>query len=143
MRRVVCITGAAKGIGKAIALELAKHNYDVVINYHTSETAALALQKEIQETYQVSCLAIQADVSQEAQVDKMFTQIETQLGPVDVLINNAAIDLSNLFYLKTAEEFRETLDVNVVGAFNCAKRVDIRCWKENMGVLSILLRPMG
>lgn len=115
MRRVVCITGAAKGIGKAIALELAKHNYDVVINYHTSETAALALQKEIQETYQVSCLAIQADVSQEAQVDKMFTQIETQLGPVDVLINNAAIDLSNLFYLKTAEEFRETLDVNVVG----------------------------
>ena len=107
MRRVVCITGAAKGIGKAIALELAKHNYDVVINYHTSETAALALQKEIQETYQVSCLAIQADVSQEAQVDKMFTQIETQLGPVDVLINNAAIDLSNLFYLKTAEEFRE------------------------------------
>ena len=133
MRRVVCITGAAKGIGKAIALELAKHNYDVVTNYHTSETAALALQKEIQETYQVSCLAIQADVSQEAQVDKMFTQIETQLGPVDVLINNAAIDLSNLFYLKTAEEFRETLDVNVVGAFNCAKRVGHKMLEREYG----------
>ena len=57
------------------------------------------------------------------QVDKMISQIEKEMGNVDVLINNAAIDLSNLFHLKTAQEFRKTLDVNVVGAYNCAKRV--------------------
>ena len=53
----------------------------------------------------------------------MVTTIESELHGVDVLINNAAIDLSNLFHLKNAEEFRRTLDVNVVGAFNCSKRV--------------------
>ena len=53
----------------------------------------------------------------------MVSMIEKELGGVDVLINNAAIDLSNLFHLKNADEFRRTLDVNVVGAYNCSKRV--------------------
>ena len=123
MDQVVLITGAANGIGRAIALELAKHHYDVVINYLTSEARALELQKTISETYGVRCLAIRADISKEEEVDAMVAEIEEKLGGVDVLINNAAVDLSNLFHLKTADEFRRTLDVNVVGAYNCAKRV--------------------
>lgn len=123
MNKVVCITGAAKGIGKAIALELAKHQYDIVINYRSSKQEALSLQKHIEETYHVRCMAIQADVSKEDQVDQMVQTIEDQWGGVDILINNAGIDLSNLFHLKTADEFRQTMDVNVVGAFNCSKRV--------------------
>ncbi|MDO5439613.1 MAG: SDR family oxidoreductase [Erysipelotrichaceae bacterium] len=123
MDQVVLITGAANGIGRAIALELAKHHYDVVINYLTSEARALELQKTISETYGVRCLAIRADISKEEEVDAMVSEIEEKLGGVDVLINNAAVDLSNLFHLKTADEFRRTLDVNVVGAYNCAKRV--------------------
>lgn len=123
MRKVVLITGAGKGIGKAIAIELAKNNYDIVINFLTSKDEALKLQKEIIDTYSVNCLAINCDVSKEDEVDKMVSEIENKLGGVDILINNAAIDLSNLFNLKTADEFRKTLDVNVVGAFNCAKRV--------------------
>ena len=123
MDQVVLITGAANGIGRAIALELAKHHYDVVINYLTSEARALELQKTISETYGVRCLAIRADISKEEEVDAMVGEIEEKLGGVDVLINNAAVDLSNLFHLKTADEFRRTLDVNVVGAYNCAKRV--------------------
>ena len=66
---------------------------------------------------------MKADVSSEEDVDRMVSQIEEELGGVDVLINNAAVDLSNLFGLKTADEFRRTLDVNVVGAYNCSKRV--------------------
>ena len=123
MNKVVCITGAAKGIGKAIALELAKHQYDIVINYRSSKQEALSLQKHIEETYHVRCMAIQADVSKEDQVDQMIQTIEDRWGGVDILINNAGIDLSNLFHLKTADEFRQTMDVNVVGAFNCSKRV--------------------
>ena len=123
MNRVVLITGGAKGIGKAIALELAKNQYDIVINYLHSKQEAHALQKFIIEKYNVSCLAIQADVSNEEQVDEMVSVIEEKLGSVDILINNAAIDLSNLYHLKTADEFRKTLDVNVVGAYNCANRV--------------------
>lgn len=123
MKKVALITGGAKGIGKTIALELAKNNYDIVINYLTSKVEAFALQKQIEEEYHVNCLVIQADVSKEEQVDRMIKEVEDKLGGVDVLINNAAIDLSNLYNQKTAEEFRRTLDVNVVGAYNCANRV--------------------
>lgn len=123
MSKVVLVTGGAKGIGRAIALELAKQGYDIVINYLTSQKEAEALQKEIKEMYGVRCMAIPCDVSKEAEVDKMVSCIEEELSGVDILINNAAVDLSNLFHLKTAEEFRRTMEVNVVGAFNCSKRV--------------------
>ncbi len=123
MNKVVLITGGAKGIGKAIALELAKNNYDIVINYLTSKKEAMELRETIINDYGVKCLAIRADISLENEVDQMVTTIESELHGVDVLINNAAVDLSNLFHLKNAEEFRRTLDVNVVGAFNCSKRV--------------------
>ena len=122
MAKVVLVTGSAKGIGREIIIELAKDGYDVVINYLTSEIEAFKLKQEVMDKYHVNCLAIKCDVSDENQVDMMFQQIEQQLSSVDILVNNAAIDLSNLFYLKDAKQFRRTLDVNVVGAYNCAKR---------------------
>ena len=123
MNQVVLVTGGAQGIGKAIVLELAKNHYDVVINYLTSNKAAALLEEEIKKNYDVRVMTIQADVSKEEEVDAMISLIEKKWGGVDILINNAAVDLSNLFHLKTADEFRKTLDVNVVGAFNCSKRV--------------------
>lgn len=123
MNKTVLITGAAKGIGRAIAMELAKNGYDIVINYLTSGDEALQLQKTITDTYGVRCLAFRADISNEEEVDRMVTAAEEELNGVDILINNAAVDLSNLFHLKTAEEFRRTLDVNVVGAYICSRRV--------------------
>ena len=123
MKKVVLVTGGAQGIGKAIILELAKNHYDVVINYLTSNKAAALLEEEIKKNYDVRVMTIQADVSKEEEVDAMISLIEKKWGGVDILINNAAVDLSNLFHLKTADEFRKTLDVNVVGAFNCSKRV--------------------
>lgn len=123
MNKVVLVTGGAQGIGKAIVLELAKNHYDVVINYLTSSKAAALLEEEIKNNYDVRVMTIQADVSKEEEVDTMISLIEKEWGGVDILVNNAAVDLSNLFHLKTADEFRKTLDVNVVGAFNCSKRV--------------------
>lgn len=123
MNKVILVTGGAQGIGKAIVLELAKNHYDVVINYLTSNKAAALLEEEIKKNYDVRVMTVQADVSKEEEVDAMISLIEKKWGGVDILINNAAVDLSNLFHLKTADEFRKTLDVNVVGAFNCSKRV--------------------
>ena len=97
--------------------------YIIIINYLSSEKEAYELKEKIVETYDVECRVIRADVSKEEEVDQMFDVAEKEMGGVDVLVNNAAIDLSNLFGLKTADEFRRTLDVNVVGAYNCAKRV--------------------
>lgn len=133
MNQVVLITGSSKGIGKAIAFELAQAGYAIVINYCSSQKEAKEVQSQIQALYGVPCLCMQADVSKEDEVDQMVTLIEAKLGGVDVLINNAGIDLSNLFHLKTADEFRKTLDVNVVGAYNCAKRVYPHMLKQEYG----------
>ena len=133
MQYTALITGAAKGIGKAIALQLAEDGYNIVVNYNTSRKEAEELSTRIQKDYGVRCLAMQCDVSDEQAVDKMVTAIEEVLGGVDILINNAAIDLSNLFHLKTADEFRKTLNVNVVGAYNVAKRVYPHMLKNDYG----------
>ncbi len=123
MNKVVLITGGAKGIGKAIALELAKNGYDVVINYLTSESEAKILKETLTSEYGVNVLTFACDVSKEDEVDKMISFIEEKLGGVDILINNAAIDLSNMWHEKTADQFRKTLDVNVIGAYNVSRRV--------------------
>jgi 3-oxoacyl-[acyl-carrier protein] reductase len=123
MKKCVLVTGGATGIGKAVSHELAENGYEVIINYHHSKEAAETLAKELTEKYGFS-LAIKADVSDEAQVDSMFQQIEETGRNVDIIVNNAAIDLSNLWHLKTADEFRESLNVNVIGAFNVAKRAE-------------------
>lgn len=131
--KVVLITGGAQGIGKAIALELAKNHYDIVINYLTSKNEAIALKEQIIKDYGVKCFALQCDVSKEKDVDQMISTIEEKLDGIDILINNAAIDLSNLFHLKNADEFRKTLDVNVIGAYNCAKRVYCKMLEKEYG----------
>ena len=133
MNRTVLVTGGATGIGKAIVRELAANGYDIAFTYLNSEKQALELQKEITDTYKVKCLTFKTDVSNEDEVDKTITSIENELGNIDILINNAAIDLSNLYHLKTAEEFRRTLDVNVVGAYNCCKRVADKMMEKQYG----------
>jgi len=133
MKKTVLITGAANGIGRSIALELAENGYDIVINYLSSQDKAFQLQKQITEQYRVNCLAVKADVSSEEEVDRMVSEIEEKMGGVDILINNAAVDLSNLFHLKTADEFRRTMDVNVIGAFNCSRRVSKHMQEQEYG----------
>lgn len=122
MRKIALVTGGAKGIGAAIVKELANAGYDVVINYLTSKEKAEALAKELS-PLGVNVLTYQCDVSKEDEVDKMISFIESKLGNVDILINNAAVDLSTVWNEKTSDDFRKTLDVNVVGAYNVARRV--------------------
>ena len=123
MRKVALVTGGAKGIGAAIAEELASKGYDVVINYLTSESEANVLASKLSSKYKVEVITYKCDVSKESQVDEMARVIESKFGGVDILINNAAIDLSNMWHEKNADDFRKTLDVNVVGAYNVARRV--------------------
>lgn len=133
MNKIALVTGSAKGIGKCIVKELAKNNYDVVINYLSSSDLAFKLQQEIINEYHVKCLAIKCDVSKTDEVDKMFEEIENNLGIVSVLVNNAAVDYSNLFGLKTNDEFLKTLDVNVVGYFNTFKRAYKKMIEQEYG----------
>lgn len=122
MRKLALVTGGAKGIGAAIARELADAGYDVVVNYLTSRKEAEALVKELA-SKGVRSFAYPCDVSNEKDVDEMVSEIETRFGTVDILINNAAVDLSSVWNEKTSDDFRRTLDVNVIGAYNVARRV--------------------
>ena len=132
MNKVVLVTGSARGIGRAIIKELASSGYDCVINYNTSKEEALLLKKEI-EKLNVRSLVVKCDISKEDEVDEMFNLIEKELGGVDILINNAAIDLPNLFTNKKVEDFKRTLDVNVLGSYIVSKRAYKHMRDNNYG----------
>lgn len=117
MGKVVLVTGSAKGIGRATAIEFAKNGYDVVINYRRSEIEATMLKKEIESNYNVNVLSIRADVSNEEEVKQMISDIMVTLGRLDVVVNNAGIVYDRDFKDITADEFMTVLKVNVMGAF--------------------------
>ena len=121
MKKTVLVTGSAKGIGAAIIKEFGNKGYNCVINYKTSKDEAFKLQKELFKN-NVECLVIKADVSKEDEVDAMFKEIENKFGGVDVLVNNAAIDLSDLYSNQNVDDFKKTIDVNLIGAYITSKR---------------------
>ena len=121
---MVClVTGSAKNLGKEIILEFAKNNYDVVINYLTSELEARELKEYIEKTYNVKALAIKCDITKENEVENMIKKIITELGSIDVLVNNAAIELNSEINTKNIDSFHQVLDVNLVGSFLVSKYV--------------------
>ena len=116
MAKVVLVTGGSRGIGAAVCRKFAAEGYTVAINYEKSEEKAKALADEI------GGRAFRADVSDYAEVSKMFDEIEAQLGGVNVLVNNAAVSVVGLFQDMTDGEWERLFGVNVKGVFNCAKR---------------------
>ena len=122
MRNVVLITGASKGIGASIAIEFAKKNYDVVINYFNSLDDAKKVETECQK-YNVNTLLVKADISNEEDIDNMIVSIINKFGKIDILVNNAAISLDNMFKYKTKEEFNKVLNTNLVGPFLLSQKV--------------------
>lgn len=123
MRKTVLITGASRGIGAACALEFAKNDYDVIINYLSNSEKAENLKKEIETNYNVRVLTIKADISNEEEVKNMVDKIITEFNHIDVLVNNAGIAIDTLFSDKTVENFRKTIDVNLIGTFLVSKYV--------------------
>ncbi len=123
MSKIALVTGSAKGIGAAIIEELALAGYDCVINYNTSKEEAYRLFDKIK-GYGIRTLVIKCDVGNELEVNEMFNEIEAKLGGVDILVNNAAVDIPALFSQKKVEDFRKVLDVNLIGAFLTSKRAE-------------------
>ena len=117
MNKVALVTGSSRGIGKATIIEFAKNGYDVVINYVKGGAAAKELQEFVESKYNVKALTIKTDVSDEKQVKEMMQQIFAKFGRIDAVVNNAGIVWDRDFDNITIEEFRRTLDVNVIGPF--------------------------
>lgn len=113
--KIALVTGASKGIGAGIALELAKAGVQVVINYASKEEDAQKTADRIQEETNVKPLIIQADVSKKQQVETMFKTIFNIFGRLDILVNNAGIYDYPLISDVTEETYRKIFDVNVLG----------------------------
>ena len=139
-RKVVLVTGSSRGIGKATIIEFAKNGYDVVINYidstkeaklkfiednfeYDNKKDAYDLKEYVEKTYNVKALVVEADISNEEEVKSMIQTIINEFGHIDTLVNNAGIVFDRDFNIATKEEFMNTLQVNVVGAFIVSREV--------------------
>lgn len=130
--KIAIITGASRGIGKAIALTLAKSGANVAINFSNNEKAALEVAKEA-EKFGVKALAIKADVSKSHEVENFINTVLNEFGSIDILVNNAGITKDNLLIRMSEEEFNQVMDVNLKGVFNFTKAVSKLMIKKRAG----------
>ncbi len=114
------VTGASKGIGRAIALELARNNFDVAVNYNHSMEAAEALCNEIRQL-NVKCEIFRADVSIQEEAAKMFGEIKASMGNISVLVNNAGITKDGLLLRMKPENWLAVINTNLNAAFYCTQ----------------------
>jgi len=135
--RNAIITGAARGIGRAIALELAQRGCNIAFNYARSAEAASSLVKEI-ESLGRRALAIQADVADAKAARALVDQTKEVLGSVDYLVNNAGITRDKLLLMMSEEDWDAVLDTNLKGVFNCTKpAVNLMLRQKRGSILNI------
>lgn len=130
--KTAVVTGAAKGIGKAIALAFAKEGCNIVLNYHSSlddETV-----QEI-EACGVTCMPVQGDVSDFAFAADMMKKVKKELGSVDILVNNAGITKDMLLMRMTEEQFDSVIQTNLKGTFNMIRHASSIMLKQRSGAI--------
>ena len=120
--KTALVTGAAKGLGRAVALKLAEMGANVAINYNTSADEAAEVVKMVADTG-VRSMAVQADVSDLEQVKGMVREVENGLGSVDILVNNAGIIDDGLLVRMSDKSWHRVIDVNLHGTFYCTRAV--------------------
>lgn len=118
--RIALVTGSGQGIGRATAQRLAKAGADIIINYRSNTSAAAEAKASI-EAIGRRCISIQADVSQEEDVNRLFTQAQQELGPVTILVNNAGTTRDKLILQMSLADFEHVIDTNLRSAFLCTK----------------------
>lgn len=126
------VTGASRGIGRSIALELAKQGANVVVNYAGSEDKA---EEVVQEAISlgVRSFKFQANISNESEVKEMIKSVTNEFGTIDILVNNAGITKDNLLMRMKEDEFDQVVQTNLKGTFLCTKAVTRQMMKQKSG----------
>ncbi|MEH2063205.1 MAG: 3-oxoacyl-[acyl-carrier-protein] reductase [Nostoc sp.] len=130
--KVAIVTGASRGIGRAIAIELASQGAIAVVNYASSSAAAEAVVTEITSAGG-QAIAIQADVSQGDQVDALVKTVMQKFSRVDILVNNAGITRDNLLLRLKTEDWQAVIDLNLTGVFLCTRAISKIMLKQRSG----------
>ncbi len=143
--KVALVTGGSRGIGRAICIALAEEHCDIAVNYRSNTEAADAVVRELK-GMGVNAKAYQGDVSDAEQSNNMIERVLSELGQVDVLVNNAGITRDRSFLKMKPEEWREVLLVNLNGPFNMTSRLLPAMTERNWGRIiniSSIVAQMG
>lgn len=130
--KTAVVTGASRGIGRAIALQLAAEGANVVVNYSGSEQKAAEVVEEIQKLG-VAAIAVQANVSDADSVQQLMAASLEQFGSIDILVNNAGITRDNLLMRMKEDEWDDVMNTNLKGVFLCTKAVARQMMKQRAG----------
>ncbi|MGC4375605.1 3-oxoacyl-[acyl-carrier-protein] reductase [Fictibacillus sp. Mic-4] len=130
--KTALVTGASRGIGRSIALHLAKAGAKIAVNYSGSEAKANEVVDEIR-AHGGEAIAIQADVSNSESVNSMIKQVIDEFGSLDILVNNAGITRDNLLMRMKEEEWDAVINTNLKGVFLCTKAVSRQMMKQRSG----------
>lgn len=136
------VTGAAKGIGKAIALKLASSGVNIVLNYRSSEDKAIETEKEIL-SLGVEVLRIKGDISKPNDVENLIDSAKKKFGKIDIMVNNAGITKDTLLLRMKEEDFDSVINVNLKGVFNCLKAITPVMVKQKEGKIINLSSVVG
>src|SRR5699024_4109509 len=126
------VTGASRGIGRAIAIELANQGANVCINYAGNETKANVVVEELKQKG-VKAFSVKADVSDEKDVKNLMKETLKEFGTIDILVNNAGITKDNLLMRMKESDFDDVVDTNLKGTFLCIKAVSRTMMKQRSG----------
>ena len=135
MNKNVLVTGGTRGIGEAISREFAKKGYDIIINYVKSDEKAKKLKQELETKYHIRVFPIQADLSNEIQIENMVNLAIKEFGKIDVLVNNAGIVIDKEFEDRTVEDWKKTLDINLIAPFVLTKLIGKEMIKHKEGII--------
>ena len=146
--KIALVTGSGQGIGRATAIHLARAGADIIVNYRSNASTATETRDSILALGR-RCITVQADVSQEEDVTRLFTEAQQELGPVTVLVNNAGTTRDKLILQMSLADFEQVMNSNLRSAFLCTKvalRSMMRArWGRIVNVASVagLLGPAG
>ncbi|MFC0014308.1 MULTISPECIES: 3-oxoacyl-[acyl-carrier-protein] reductase [Allobacillus] len=140
--KAALVTGASRGIGRAIALNLGKNGANVVVNYSGSKDKAEAVVEEIK-SFGQEAIAVQANVADADDVKRLVKETIDTFGSLDILVNNAGITRDNLLMRMKEEEFDQVIDTNLKGVFNCTKAVTRQMMKQRAGKIVNIASIVG
>ncbi|WRN52349.1 3-oxoacyl-[acyl-carrier-protein] reductase [Staphylococcus aureus] len=142
MTKSALVTGASRGIGRSIALQLAEEGYNVAVNYAGSKEKAEVVVEEIK-AKGVDSFAIQANVADADEVKAMIKEVVSQFGSLDVLVNNAGITRDNLLMRMKEQEWDDVIDTNLKGVFNCIQKATPQMLRQRSGAIINLSSVVG
>ncbi|MDW4202062.1 3-oxoacyl-[acyl-carrier-protein] reductase [Staphylococcus saprophyticus] len=142
MTKSALVTGASRGIGRSIAIQLAEEGYKIAVNYAGNKEKADAVVEEIK-AKGVEAFAIQANVANGDEVKAMIKEVVSQFGSVDVLVNNAGITRDNLLMRMKEQEWDDVIDTNLKGVFNCIQKVTPQMLRQKSGSIINLSSVVG